>query len=296
MKRPGSPGSGRGGGAGRRADGRGRGAEGRGGGRRAEGRAGGAGRAGAGELGGEQVEGRQAVRELLSAGRRRVREVWLAEGLDGRDAVTDIVEMARSSGVPIRPVTRGRIDASAGTSASQGVVAFAEAVAGVDLAVLTRRATGTRPPFLVAFDGVTDPHNLGALMRTAVCAGATGVVLGRHRSAHLSPAAVKAAAGAVEHLPIAVVAGIPAALVDLNEAGVWTVGLDADGERTLWDLEVATEPVALVLGSEGKGLSRLARQRCEVVVRIPMEGSLSSLNVAAAGALACFEIARRRGY
>ena len=240
------------------------------------------------------MEGRQAVRELLAAGTRRVREVWLAEGQDDNETLADIVALARANGVPVQAVGRGRVDAMARTSAPQGVLAFAEPVAEVDLQALTRRPAGGPPPFLVVFDGVTDPHNLGALMRTAVCAGATGVVLGRHRSAHLSPAAVKSAAGAAEHLPIALVAGIPAALVELRAAGVWTVGLDADGDGTLWDLDVATEPVALVLGSEGNGLSRLARQRCDVVVRIPMEGPLPSLNVAAAGALACFEVARLR--
>ncbi|MBO0747707.1 MAG: 23S rRNA (guanosine(2251)-2'-O)-methyltransferase RlmB, partial [Acidimicrobiaceae bacterium] len=161
------------------------------------------------------------------------------------------------------------------------------------------RLTGTRPgrpaPFLVVLDGVTDPHNLGAVMRSALSAGATGLVIGRHRAARLTPTAVKAAAGAAEHLPIALVGGIPAALNELRSAGVWTVGLDASGSGTVWELEVATEAVALVLGAEGRGLSSLVRQRCEVVVGIPMAGPLESLNVSAAAAVACFEVARRRG-
>ena len=131
-------------------------------------------------------------------------------------------------------------------------------------------------------------------MRSALSAGATGLVLGRHRAAHLGPTATKAAAGAVEWLPVVLVAGVPAALTDLQAAGVWTVGLDAEGPRTIWDLDVATEPVALVLGAEGAGLARLTRQRCEVLASIPMAGPLGSLNVSAAGALACFEVARRR--
>jgi 23S rRNA (guanosine2251-2'-O)-methyltransferase len=131
-------------------------------------------------------------------------------------------------------------------------------------------------------------------MRSAVGAGASGLVIGRHRSAPLSPAAVKAAAGAVEHLPVASVAGIPAALAALKRARLWTVGLDSDGPVRLWDLDVATEPVALVLGAEGRGLSPLARSRCDLVAAIPMSGRLASLNVSAAAALACFEVARRR--
>jgi 23S rRNA (guanosine2251-2'-O)-methyltransferase len=158
-----------------------------------------------------------------------------------------------------------------------------------------RAADGRRtPPFLLALDGVTDPHNLGALLRTADLAGATGVVVPRHRSAHISPAAAKAAAGAIEHVPVALVAGLPAALARLKDLGVWVVGLDAGAERPVWDLELATEPLVLVFGSEGKGLSDLAKKRCDVLVTIPQLGNLGSLNVSAAGAVACFEVARRR--
>jgi len=148
--------------------------------------------------------------------------------------------------------------------------------------------------FLLVLDGVTDPHNLGALLRSAEGAGATGVVLPRHRAAHVTPTVAKAAAGAIEHLAFAVVPGIPAALASLAAAGVWTVGLDAGATASLWGLEVAAEPVAVVMGAEGHGLTRLARQRCDMLVSIPQRGAIGSLNVAAAGALACFEVARRR--
>lgn len=241
-------------------------------------------------LGGTQVEGRQAVRELLRAGRRRVHQLWLAPGGPRSEALDEIAELAAGRQVPIRRAGREQIDAMAATDAPQGVVATAEAVVDHDLDDLV----GGRP-FLVVLDGVTDPHNLGAVMRSALCAGATGLVLGRHRSAWLTPAAVKAAAGAVEHLPMASVPGIPAALAALREAGVWTVGLDAAAKTPLWGLSVATEPVAVVLGAEGKGLSPLARARCEITVSVPMGGPLDSLNVSAAAALACFEVSRVRG-
>lgn len=146
----------------------------------------------------------------------------------------------------------------------------------------------------MVLDGVTDPHNVGAVMRSALSAGATGLVLGRHRAAGLGPTAVKAAAGAVEYLPVAEVAGIPSALSQLSQAGVWTVALDSAAKTQLWDLTLASEPVALVLGDEGRGLSPLVRQRCDLAVRIPLRGPLESLNVSAAAALACFEVARRR--
>ena len=240
------------------------------------------------------MEGRQAVRELLAAGRRKVRELWVAEGIDASLAIAEILRLAARGRVPVRMVSRARLDSRAVTEAPQGVVARAAPLEEADLDDLVRPAKGT-PPFLLAVDGVTDPHNLGALLRTAECAGVTGVVLPRHRAVHVTPAAAKAAAGAIEHLPIAVVPGLPTALTQLRRAGVWTVGLDAGGDQSLFELELATEPVALVLGAEGSGLSRLVRQRCDVVAAIPQRGALPSLNVAAAGAVACYEVARRRG-
>lgn len=242
-----------------------------------------------GGAGGTQVEGRQAVRELLRAGTRRVRQVQLAA--DARsDALGEIAELAAAAGATVRWVGRDQLDAAAGTEAHQGVMALAAPLREWELDDLLRGPE----PFLVVLDGVTDPQNLGAVMRSALGAGATGIVVGRHRAATLSPAAVKAAAGAVEHLPLATVAGVPAALSRLRQAGVWTVGLDAGGPTSLWDLPVADQSVALVLGAEGRGLSTLARARCDVLAAIPLAGPLESLNVSAAAALGCFEVARRR--
>lgn len=237
-----------------------------------------------------QVEGRQAVRELLRARKRRVERVMVAAGAADKGALSEILDLARSAGVAVRKVDREEIDSKALTESPQGVIALAEPLREVDLTELLQPPR----PFVLVLDGVTDPHNLGAVMRSALCAGATGLVIGRHRSAGLTPAAVKAAAGAVEHLPVAVVGGIPAALSTLSEAGVWTVGLDSAAKTSLWDLSIATEPLALVLGAEGSGLGRLTRERCELLVAVPLAGPISSLNVSAAAALACFEVARRR--
>lgn len=233
------------------------------------------------------------MRELLAARRRRVRDVWMAEGIEPAGVIADIVGLATSARVPVRVVPRAQIEARAVTDAPQGVVARAAPLEEADLDDLLVAARG-RLPFLLVVDGVTDPHNLGALLRSAECAGATGAVLPRHRAVHVTPTVAKAAAGAIEHLPMAVVPGLPAALARMRSAGVWTVGLDAGAGESLFDLALGTEPVALVLGAEGGGLSRLVRQRCDVVVAIPQRGSLPSLNVAAAGAVACYEIARRR--
>ncbi len=248
-------------------------------------------------LGGEQVEGRQAVRELLLAGRRQALEVVFASGLDDAPILDDIIDLADENKVPMREVSRSKFDATARTESSQGVIALAQPVPehGLDeLARASDRSVGPAP-FLLAVDGVTDPGNLGALLRSAECAGVTGVVLPRHRSAHLSPTVTKAAAGAIEHLPMTLVGGLPAALARLSELGVWVVGLDSAAADPLFELKVAAEPVVLVMGSEGRGLSRLVSRRCDTVVSIPLRGSLGSLNVSAAGALACYEIARRRG-
>ena len=244
------------------------------------------------ELGGEQVEGRQAVRELLAAGRRRAREVWLAQGVEDTAILGEIVELATAARVPVRHVSRARLDGAARTDAPQGVLATADPLPVADLAALASASPGL--PFLLVLDGVLDPHNLGALLRTAEAAGVTGAVLPRRRAAHVTAVVAKAAAGAIERVPIALVAGIAGALQDLRGKGVWTVGLDPAGTTSVFDLAVATEPLALVLGSEGRGLARLVADRCEVRARIPLAGSIGSLNVAAAAAISCFEVARRR--
>ncbi len=245
-------------------------------------------------VGGEQVEGRQAVRELLLAGRRTVREIWVLADAEPSPILEDILELAQGERVPVREVGRGKFFAEARCEAPQGVLAKAAALPEVSLDDLVRERPGGGPPFLVAVDGVTDPGNLGALLRSAACAGATGIVLPRHRAVHVTPTVTKAAAGAVEHLPFAVVGGLPTALQQLRQHGVWIVGLDSGGDTPLWDLPAADGPIALVLGAEGSGLSRLVRQRCDEIVSIPLRGSLDSLNVAAAAALACFEVARAR--
>jgi 23S rRNA (guanosine2251-2'-O)-methyltransferase len=244
-------------------------------------------------LGGDQVEGRQAVRELLLARRRPVREVWLLAEQEPSDIVGDIVELAESERVPVREVGRSRFFAEARCEAPQGVLAKAAPLEETPLEELAR-GTRSTPPFLLALDGVTDPGNLGAVLRSAECAGVTGIVLPRHRAVHVTPTVTKAAAGAVEHLRFAVVGGLPAALQQLTAAGVWVVGLDGSGPTGLWSLPAADGPIALVLGAEGSGLSRLVRQRCDELVSIPLRGALGSLNVSVAGALACFEVARAR--
>ncbi len=246
-------------------------------------------------LGGDQVEGRQAVRELLLAGRRRVREILVAEEQDDNEVLQDIVDLALDLKVPVREVTRSKLFGVARTESPQGVVARAAELDDHDLLALAKRkGANGQLPFLLAVDGVTDPGNLGALLRTAECAGVTGVVLPKHRAVHITPTVTKSAAGAIEYLPMSLVGGLPNAISELRAAGVWVIGLDMGGDTALFDLAVADQPVCLVMGAEGKGLSRLVRERCDAIASIPLLGELASLNVAAAGALACYEVTRRR--
>jgi 23S rRNA (guanosine2251-2'-O)-methyltransferase len=209
--------------------------------------------------------------------------------LEPAPVLDEIIRLAERAGVPVRMTPK--IDQLSRTDAAQGVIARGDPLPlAVDDDLLANPKA-----FLLALDGVTDPRNLGAILRTAEGAGVTGVLLPRRRSVHVTPAVTKAAAGAIEHLPIALVSGIPATLDRARRAGVWAVGLDERGPHDLFSsLDLATQPVVLVLGAEGRGLSRLSRERCDVLVRIPMLGRLSSLNVATAASLAAYEVARRR--
>jgi len=251
-------------------------------------------------LGGRQVEGRQAVRELLIADRRKAHEVWISAELEGDPGVADIVDLAYGRRVPLLHVARAKLEREARSEAPQGVLAHAAELPEVELVHLlgSRRGDGgsaRSAPFLVAVDGVTDPGNLGAIIRSCDGAGVTGVLLPRHRAVHITPTAAKAAAGAVEYVPMALVPGLPAALRQLSDHGIWIVGLDDDADRGLYEMgSLATEPICLVLGAEGAGLSRLVRERCDSVISIPMAGQLSSLNVSVAAGISLYEVTRLR--
>jgi len=245
-------------------------------------------------LGGEQVEGRQAVRELLIAQRRKVREIWMANDIDPAPIIEDIAQLARAARVQIMEVARKRLEERARSEAPQGIIAFAAPIPEAPFADMLRPSNGVAP-FLVAVDGVTDPGNLGAVLRCCDGAGVTGVVLPRHRAVHVTPTVAKASAGAVEHVPMALVSGLPTAITAMRDKGIWVVGLDDKGKSTLFDIaKLATEGICMVLGAEGAGVSRLVRERCDEVVSIPMLGQVSSLNVSAAAALATYEVARAR--
>jgi 23S rRNA (guanosine2251-2'-O)-methyltransferase len=240
------------------------------------------------------IEGRRPVVEALRAG-RPVDRVLLASGV-GRAALGDLLDLAERRGVEVQTVPRSLLDAEARSGAHQGVLAVVAPIEPIGLLELLAipLAAGREPPFFLALDGVEDPHNLGALARSAEAAGCHGLVVPRHRSAPLSAVAVKSSAGALEHLPVAEVPNLARAIEQLRDSGVWCIGLDGSAEASLFDLQLADEPVCIVVGGEGAGLHRLVRDSCDALVRIPMSGQIASLNASVAGALALFEVRRRR--
>ena len=214
----------------------------------------------------------------------------MQSGLASAPILEDITMLAEDRRVAIREVGRGAFDALSDTESAQGVLAEADPLPTVEIEDLIEH----EHPFMIMVDGLTDPHNLGAIIRSADAAGVTGLVLPRHRSARIGATVSKTAAGAIEHVPIANVAGVPAAIQTLQKHNVWVIGLDEGGKRSIFDLDLADQPICLVLGAEGPGLSRLTRDRCDELVSIPMQGSVASLNVSAAATVAMFDVARRR--
>jgi 23S rRNA (guanosine2251-2'-O)-methyltransferase len=240
------------------------------------------------------VYGVNPVRELLRAGGEGPSELWLAEGGDRGRAFAELARLARERGAKVREAPRPRLDRLAGTDRHQGVVAVVADYAYHDLDHLlaAARAAG-EPPLLVVLDGIEDPHNLGAVIRSAHALGAHGVVIPKDRAAGITAAVVKASAGAVEHCPVARVTNLSQALTELKEAGVWTVATDAGAADSLADVDLAA-PTAIVIGSEGSGVRPLVRRTCDRTARVPMKGKVGSLNASAAAAIALYEAARQR--
>ncbi len=244
--------------------------------------------------GDQALVGRRAVLEALRAG-RPISRVLVARTAHLSGPLREIVAEARSRGVPVQTVDVHRLEEVGRGVPHQGVAAFGAAEALVALDDLLDRARARKePPFLIVLDGIEDPHNLGAVIRTAEAAGAHGVIVPRRRAAGLTPTVVRASAGATAHLPVAGAGNLVQALERLKAAGVWVVGADA-AARDRYDEAGLAPPVALVLGGEGRGLHRLVRERCDRVVRIPLYGRVESLNVSVAAALLLYEVARHRG-
>jgi 23S rRNA (guanosine2251-2'-O)-methyltransferase len=241
------------------------------------------------------VYGVNPVREVLRAGSGEVSELWLADGAARGPALAELERRARAAGAKVRTAPRPKLDRLAGTDRHQGVVAVVPEFRYAALEdLLARAAESGRPPLLVVLDGVEDPQNLGAIVRSAHALGGHGVVIPNDRAVGVTPAAAKASAGAVERSAVARVTNLAQALGILKEAGVWSVALAADGDRPLAALDLRG-PTALVLGSEGEGLRPLVRRTCDFAAFIPMTGDFDSLSVSASAAVALYEAARQRG-
>jgi 23S rRNA (guanosine2251-2'-O)-methyltransferase len=234
------------------------------------------------------VYGFHPVLEALRAGRARLLRVGTR-----RDArVNEAIRLAASRGVTVERVDGRMLDRQAGGAAHQGIVAVVEARQDWSVADLVAAAHG-HAPLLIVLDGVEDPHNFGAILRSADAVGADGVVRQTRRAAPSGAVAAKASAGAAAHVRLATVVNIARALEELRDAGVWTVGLAGDAPLRYDEVDL-TLPTALVVGAEGSGLRRLVRERCDVVVSIPMQGHVTSLNVSVATGVVLFEAARQR--
>ncbi len=234
------------------------------------------------------------VMEALKAQRRQIRELLIASGRKDR-RVDELESLAREKGITVKRVDADTLEGLCGTGHHQGAALSAGALPGVAPEDLLRVAEKKgEEPFLVLLDSIEDPRNLGAIVRTAHCAGAHGVVVPRDRSAQLTALVSKASAGALEHMPVAVVTNLAKTMEGLKENGLWFAGLDADGDSSLFGGDF-TGPVGIVVGSEGKGIRPLVKKGCDFIVSIPLKGVVDSLNASVAASLVMYEVVRQRG-
>jgi len=247
----------------------------------------------AGAPSGDVLLGPNAVREALRAGRRKVRCIFLAR--DPRDArLGEVVVLAGHQGIPVRQVSRDHLDSLAGTGRHQGIVALADPFTYAEPEEVAAWAAARSPlPLLVALDGIEDPQNLGGILRTAEVFGVDGIILPRHRAAGVTASVLRAASGAAEHLPVARATNMAACLDRLKPLGYWVCGADVEGGAPLHTTDL-TRPLALVVGGEHVGLRRALRERCDMLVTIPMPGRLGSLNAGVATAIILYEVQRQR--
>lgn len=238
------------------------------------------------------IEGRNPILEAMKSG-RAIDKILVAKG-DKQGSVVKIISDAKKQGIVVQEVERAKLDAVSSTKNHQGVVAYAAAVSYVSVEdILERAKEKGESPFIVIADEITDPHNLGSLLRTANAAGVHGVIIPKRRSVGLSSVVAKTSAGAVEFTPVAKVSNIASVIDKLKKENVWVVGADMSGEKTIYNHDFSGA-VAIVVGSEGNGISRIVKEKCDFLVQIPMRGEITSLNASVAGALMIYEVLRSR--
>jgi 23S rRNA (guanosine2251-2'-O)-methyltransferase len=240
----------------------------------------------------ELIVGRNSVREALKGG-RPINKILLARG-ERHGSVLEIVALARELGLIVQEVETAKLNTLAGELRHQGVVAYASPVAYVDVEdILTAAYDKNEPPFLVLLDELEDPHNVGAILRTADATGVHGVLLPQRRSCPLSATVAKTSAGAVEYVPVAKIGNMTQTIEKLKKQGLWVMGADAEGDCDYFDIDL-TGPLVVIVGSEGKGMGRLVKEQCDYLVRIPMRGKITSLNASVACSLLLYEVMRQR--
>jgi len=239
------------------------------------------------------IEGRNAVTEALRAG-RNIDKIYIAKG-EVDKTLGHIASRAREMGIVVVEADRRKLDSMSVTHAHQGVVALAAVreYSSIDDILRIAEERGEEP-FVIVCDEISDHHNLGAIIRTAECVGVHGIIIPKRRSAGLTPIVGKTSAGAVEHMAVARVSNLTAAIKELKERGLWVYGTAADAPAGMWETNLKG-PVCLVIGSEGDGMGRLVRENCDVLVSIPMHGKVNSLNASAAAGILMYEVLRQRG-
>lgn len=239
----------------------------------------------------ERVEGRNAVAELLASGRRVLR-IFVLDGAKAGDPLAQLASDARKRGIRVDFVARRDLDKMSERGVHQGVVAVVEPYRYASVDEIVAAGANSDASLVIALDHVTDPQNLGAVVRTAEVVGAAGVLVPKDRAAAMTPSALKAAAGAAEHLPVARVTNLVQSLERLKEAGYWIVGASEKARDVAWDAPLDGR-IVLVMGAEGSGLARLTERTCDLLVRLPVRGKVDSLNVSAATAVLAYEWLRR---
>lgn len=244
------------------------------------------------ELPDDVLVGRNAVTEALKSG-RGINKLWIASG-DREGSVAEIAALAKERGIVVQYVERAKIEALAGGHRHQGVLAYVAPVPYAELDDILKAAKEKgEAPFLVLLDELEDPHNLGALLRTADATGVHGILIPKRRSVSLNATVAKTSAGAVEYVPVARIGNIAQTLKKLKEKGFWVAGADMDGEKAYYEADL-TGPLVLVVGSEGRGMSRLTKEACDFIVSMPMVGRINSLNASVAGSILMYESMRQR--
>lgn len=240
----------------------------------------------------DKIEGRNPVIEALKSG-RTINRIFVARG-EREGSIRQIIAMAKDRRIILQYVDMEKIKAMSTTHSHQGVIAFAAAAKYVDVEDIIENAVGKQEdPFIIILDEIADPQNLGSIIRSADAAGVHGIIIPKRRAVGLTPVVAKTSAGAIEYVPVARVANIVQTIEKLKKLGIWVIGTDSDAGGTLYENDLKG-PIALIIGSEGKGIGKLVKEKCDFLIKIPMKGQISSLNAAVASAIVMYEVVRQR--